>query len=161
MNTGTIGLGYQIGCHDAWMLTRPSGPASDADIAAAETRLGTHFDDQYKQWLRHVNGWVSFSGADDLFSLTQIARDSTEAKNMLVYLRSGEFTPQQLGITSFDQLIVVGGSLDGNAYFVALQQAPASGARSMPVYAFSGGDFVRYDNFEAFIQKQIELLGEQ
>ncbi|WP_169816298.1 SMI1/KNR4 family protein [Nocardia miyunensis] len=149
------------GIDDSWMLTRPGGPASEADIQAAETRLGTHFDEQYKQWLRHANGWESFSGSDDLFSLGQVARDSIEARNMQVFIQSAEFTPQQLGITSFDQLIVVGGSLSGNAYFIAVQEAPDSNTSSMPVYTFSSGDFTRYDNFKTFIQKEVEALEEQ
>ncbi|MCQ4120699.1 SMI1/KNR4 family protein [Rhodococcus tibetensis] len=77
------------GHDDAWMLTTPGPPATDADIIAAESRLGMKFDVQYKEWLHHVNGWRFYCGGDSLYALDDIAQDSPKKRN----LPSGSIAP--------------------------------------------------------------------
>ncbi|WP_040749255.1 SMI1/KNR4 family protein [Nocardia transvalensis] len=148
------------GHDDAWMLTTPNPPIDDARIQAAEHRLGVRFDNQFKEWLRHADGWRFFSGADSLFPVEEISPDSTPAQNLRAFLRSGEFTPAQIGVDSFDQLIVVGGTDDG-ASFIALRAATDTENESAPVYTFGHGDFEKHDSFRTFIQNEVDLLEQQ
>ncbi|MGV9679283.1 SMI1/KNR4 family protein [Nocardia sp. NPDC003482] len=140
-----------------WLLTRPGPPASDAAIREAQSRLGVRFDQQYTQWLRHVNGWESFASASDFFPVEQVSRDSRAAQNFSTFLDAGEFTPAEVGVDSLERLIVIGGSVDGDAYFIVLQTSDAD-VPGMPVFEFSHGDFARYDDLKTFIQRRIERL---
>jgi hypothetical protein len=147
------------GIDSSWMLSNPEPPATDEAIHAAQQRLGVHFDQQHTQWLRHANGWKSFSGATDLFPLDAIARDSLPAANLRVFLESGEFTPDRVGVDSFDDLIVIGGTEEGTD-FITIQAAPTPETASMPVYEFSHGDFTKYDDLKTFIQSEIDTLNQ-
>jgi hypothetical protein len=147
------------GIDDSWMLTSPEPPATDEAIHAAEQRLGVHFDQQYTQWLHHVNGWKSYSSARDFFPLDVIARDSIPAENLRVYIESGELTPDRVGVDSFDDLVVIGGTEEGTA-FIAIEAAPNPETASMPVYEFGYGDVIKYDDFKTFLQKEIDTLNQ-
>ncbi|MBF6171315.1 SMI1/KNR4 family protein [Nocardia blacklockiae] len=139
------------------MLTTPNPPPDEAQIRAAESRLGINFDSQYEEWLRHANGWKFFSGAHSLFPVESISRDSVAAQNLSAFLQSGEFTPTQLGVDSFDQLVVIGGTDDGAA-FIALRATNAPCTESTPVYTFGHGDFEKHDSFKTFLRNEIEVL---
>ncbi|MCX5044831.1 SMI1/KNR4 family protein [Aldersonia sp. NBC_00410] len=147
------------GIDSSWMLTSPEPPATDEAIHVAEQRLGVHFDQQYTQWLHHVNGWKSFSGATDLLPLDSIARDSLPAQGLQVYSESGELTPDRVGVDSFDDLIVIGGTEEGSN-FIAIEAAPNPETASMPVYEFGHGDVTKYDDFKTFLQSEIDTLNQ-
>ncbi|MFI7000450.1 SMI1/KNR4 family protein [Nocardia sp. NPDC050175] len=50
--------------HDEpWRSAPPNPPATDADIAAAEQRLGVFFDEAYRELLRTCDGWPVFGSS--------------------------------------------------------------------------------------------------
>ncbi|MBF6065145.1 SMI1/KNR4 family protein [Nocardia terpenica] len=152
--------GKAEGHDDTWMLTAPKSPADDASIQAAENRLGVKFDDQFKDWLHHVNGWEDFSGAESLLPVGELSRDSVPEQNFRAFLAGGEFTPNRIGVDSFDQLVVIGGAEDGSSY-IAIRAVTNTDTPSMPVYTFSHGDFLKHDDFKSYIQSEINLLKQQ
>lgn len=141
------------GHDDAWMLTAPGPPATDADVSAAEDRLGIRFDEQYKEWLHYVNGWRFYCGGDSLYSLKDVAQDSPKRRNLLTWLDSAELTPKDLGVDSFDDLLVIGGA-DG-AYFIATT-ASEQKRDVAPILEFGGG-VVTHANLKAYIQANIDI----
>lgn len=142
------------------MLSRPEPGADEQEIRDAEALLGVHFDRQYTQWLRCVNGWESLCGTDDLFALDQFIHDSGPVDDLRDLLEQWHITPGLLGIESFDRLIVVGGSLQGLDKYIAIMAARDSDTASMPVYTFADGGYTEYADFATFIRREIEILGE-
>ncbi|MDV7246251.1 MULTISPECIES: SMI1/KNR4 family protein [Rhodococcus] len=141
----------------AWMLTTPEPPATDADITAAEGRLGTKFDKQFKDWLHHVNGWQFYCGADTLFPLSDVSKDSPKAKALRIWLDNADLTPTDVGVDSFDDLIVIGGA--EGAFYIATVRSDQS-REVAPVYEFGGG-VLTHTSFKDFIQANIDLAKDQ
>ncbi|WP_405166624.1 SMI1/KNR4 family protein [Nocardia sp. NBC_01499] len=48
---------------ESWRSAPPNPPATDADISAAEQRLGVLFDDAYRDLLRTCDGWPVFGNS--------------------------------------------------------------------------------------------------
>ncbi|MGW4248254.1 SMI1/KNR4 family protein [Nocardia sp. NPDC004722] len=144
-----------VGQKSDWMLTEPNPAASSDDIRAAEARLGIRFDDQYKQWLGHVNGWKSFWGGGELYALGDISKDSPEHKVMLEVFHDFSVQPSDLQMDSFDNLIIIGGTADGIQYVTVggLEQQCASA----PVWEIESIECIRFGDLREFLDRKITL----
>lgn len=144
-----------VGRKSDWMLTEPNPGAAPEDIRSAETRLGTHFDDQFKQWLAHANGWTAFSGGGDLYALSDISKDSPEHKVMLEVFQQYAVQPRDLEMDSFDNLIIIGGTADGIRYVtVGCQQQQCASA---PVWEIESTEYTRFGDLKEFLNRKVTL----
>ena len=55
-----------------WPTDVPRPRATESAIAAAEERVGAELDPEYKEFLRHADGWPAFYKAVDLFGCAEL-----------------------------------------------------------------------------------------
>ncbi len=144
------------GKDSSWMLTAPNPPASDVEIADAEARAGVKLDEQYKEWLRHTNGWRFFSGGDSLYPTGELSKDSRDRTILLGVIDEYGVQPGELEMRSFEPLVVIGGA--SGDYFIAAVGCEQSGCATAPVWEISGGDHVKYGSFQEFLQARIDRM---
>ncbi|MFB7718412.1 SMI1/KNR4 family protein [Nocardia sp. NPDC056100] len=144
-----------VGRKSDWMLTEPNPGASPEDIRATEARLGVRFDEKYKQWLAHVDGWTAFSGGGDLYQLANMSMDSPEHKVMIDTFREYSIQPRDLEMDSFDNLIIVGGTADGIQYVTT--GCPEPQCASAPVWEIQNIEYTRFDSVEDFLNRKVAL----
>lgn len=136
-----------------WMLSAPNPGAAPDDIHAAETTLGLRFDDQYRQWLSHVNGWTAFSGGGDLYPLGDISKNSPEHRAMLDMFRESLIEPGDLEMDSFDNLVLIGGTPDGIQYVTV--GSPEQRRTAAPVWEIEDIEYTRFGDLKEFLTREV------
>ncbi len=81
---------------------RPQPPATEAQLAAAEAKLGLSLDPQYRDFLRHANGWDdilgdTLFGTGELLDTTGLMATATSAISAFVEFNPSGMFPEDEG----------------------------------------------------------------
>lgn len=147
---------HSIDIESVWEFHMPSVAATEAEVCLVESELGRNLDNQYREFLRHANGWRCFLQAIDLFSLEDLQNGERhdKARTLLASLEPlekvcGEATENVMPIAvsqdSIDLFIVVGDT----------------GRNPGSVCWLAGQEVDRFDNFEEFFLAMVDYNREE
>ena len=126
--------------------------ASNEAIMSAEHAVNFQFSDDYRDFLRHADGWPSFCQSLNLFGTTDFR--SGESRRLLNNNRDATAFMNQLGYSSEDY-VAVGGERSGPDLFLLI--SPHSTRLPGGVIWFDKEELERFDSFCEFFSSMIKL----
>ena len=150
----------------------PHPPATEAELAAAEAHLGLSLDPQYREFLRHANGWDDFFistrlfGTDDLLGTTDLMRIARECIDAYVEFNpSGTFPDDEdpleewekgspLNMISPKDVLPIGFSTATGAMAMIGRGGTSCAGQVIDIY---GTAVSRHRDFHAFVRAAIEV----
>ncbi|MFB8280439.1 SMI1/KNR4 family protein [Nocardia colli] len=142
-----------------WMRTKPNPPATSEAIRAAEQRLGTHFNDELRQWLAHADGWEFFAGTSSLYPTAQLVKDSPTRTIMTELMEEFNVTASAVGVGSLDDLILLGAN-DSADMFIVTVGCSGQACASAPVWQIHGTP-TKYNSLREFLTSKVGQLKTQ
>jgi hypothetical protein len=130
-----------------WKYPLPAAPATGAEIAAAEQKLGYRLDERYRQFLQHANGWRSFFQDVDIFGTEDLTGGEVmdAAMAQLAAIDPGTFK-DNVGVEMAAMLPVGASTRQPDMFLLGLPRSSVPGA----VIWFAGYLIERFPSFDEF-----------
>lgn len=137
-----------------WQYHYPEAPATEAQVEAAEARLGYKLDPSYRDFLRCANGWkcvmqsVSLFGTADLMG-SELMR---YAMNLLDVMDDTFPLVESSGFTKAELLPIAATPEDQDLHVIT---KPGMDQAGMVIW-FVGQEIERYPNFEEYFLAMVD-----
>jgi hypothetical protein len=133
-------------------------PAAEGELAAAERHLGMPISPQYRDFLRHANGWDGICGdtlfgTDEFLGKSDSLKIAAECFDAYVEFRDEWVVPTPLdGISARDLLAIGMSNWTGSMSLIGLEGRPCAGL----VFHIYNTAITVYDDFLTFFRSYID-----
>lgn len=136
-----------------WENTLPEVAASENQLMMLEDQLGYGLDPQYREFLRHANGWRAFKNYIDVFG-TEDFLGGSRAARAAELVESLEPLEPLCGLGKRDVLSIAVSTNDIDVMLVACPHTESPGQ----VFWFAGGLVETFPSFNEWFLAMVDYL---
>lgn len=141
---------------ELWPWHLPEVAATEDELATTEDELGFSIDPEYRDFLRHANGWKGFFHDIDLFGTFEL-KNVTKNTKVSKILKGMGYSLARTNV-SRDAIFPIGVSRNDIDLFTIVRH---SLNQSGEVIWFAGGEIDRFQSFTDFFLAMIEHVFEE
>lgn len=130
----------------------PNPPATEAEIAEAESRIGEPLAPEYRDFLKHAAGWSGIVHHVDLFGPSELGAGPLFEKGVERVGWMMEFEVLEAVGFKPDDLLPIAAPEDSIDVYTLVRR---SSAHAGTVIWFRGDEIERYDDFHAYFKAMI------
>lgn len=130
---------------------RPENGATEEEIRIVERSLGFTLDEQYRDFLKHANGWKNFNHTIPLFGTTQLFDLGLMGYVNKLLNECWEEIEETIGFTKDELLSIAATSENTDVFLISKPSTRQSGV----VIWIAGYEIERYKDFKDFFSAMI------
>lgn len=142
---------------ELWEYYLPEVAATEECLAEVEKKLGFLLDIQYKEFLKHANGWKAFYQSVDLFGTDELLTSSNMDYAMSILEAIEDSVLKSSGVARDQILPIAATKVDKDLFVITKPTSSNSGI----VIWFAGDEIDRFDSFTEFFLSMIDYNREE
>ncbi|MEK4425935.1 SMI1/KNR4 family protein [Solibacillus sp. FSL K6-1523] len=142
---------------ELWDYYLPEGAASEDDIIRTESLLGFFIDSNYKEFLKHADGWKGFYQSVDLFGTNELYNSSEMNYANTILDAIEESVLESSGLMRDQLLPIAATSIDRDLFVITKSTSSNQGI----VIWFAGDEIDRFESFTEFFLAMVDYNREE